>query len=181
VGLYDTRDDPWGHLTRVYERQKYARTLDALGSRRFVHGLEIGCGIGALSELLAPRCARLTSMDCIATALARARARLRAAPHVDLIEGAAPDDLPAIAPDLIVLSEVLYFMTEEEIVRLAAWLCGHATTDAQVLAVSWQGATGESLSGAAAVEHLARNMPCWTQRRTDREGYRIDRFVRAGR
>jgi hypothetical protein len=71
------------------------------------------------------------------------------------MEGAAPDDLPAIAPDLIVLSEVLYFMTEEEIVRLAAWLCGHATTDAQVLAVSWQGATGEVLSGGAAVEHLA--------------------------
>ena len=119
TGLYDTDADPWGHLTRPYEREKYARTLDAMGARRFRQGLEVGCGIGALTELLAPRCDRLTSIECVCAALARARMRMAGAPHVILIEGAAPDDLPPIAPDLIVLSEVLYFMTAGEIDRLA--------------------------------------------------------------
>jgi predicted TPR repeat methyltransferase len=174
TGLYEASADPWGHLDRRYERDKYARTLDALGERRFQQGLEVGCGIGALTELLAPRCDRLAGIDCVPAPLARARERLRGIPHVILVEGAAPDDLPPIAPDLIVLSEVLYFMTGAEIDRLGAWVAAHAAPDGLALAVSWQGETGEALSGDASVARLDRALQHWTHHRTDHIGYRID-------
>jgi predicted TPR repeat methyltransferase len=176
TGLYHTHPDPWGHLTRPYEREKYARTLDVMGARRFRQGLEIGCGIGALTELLAPRCDRLTGIECVCAALARARMRMAGAPHVVLSEGAAPDDLPPIAPDLIVLSEVLYFMTAGEIDRLAAWIGRNAMPNALVIVVSWQGDTGEELTGRASVERFAGTLRHGEHRRTDCDGYRIDTF-----
>jgi predicted TPR repeat methyltransferase len=176
TGLYHTHPDPWGHLTRPYEREKYARTLDVMGARQFRQGLEVGCGIGALTELLAPRCDRLTSIECVCAALARARMRMAGAPHVILIEGAAPDDLPPIAPDLIVLSEVLYFMTPGEIDRLAAWIGTNARPDVLIIVVSWQGDTGEQLTGRGSVERFAGTLRHGKHRRTDCDGYRIDTF-----
>jgi SAM-dependent methyltransferase len=175
--LYDTDADPWGHLTRAYEREKYARTLDAMGARQFRQGLEVGCGIGALTDLLAPRCDRLTSIECVSAALARARMRMAGAPHVILIEGAAPDDLPPIAPDLIVLSEVLYFMTPGEIDRLAAWIGTNARPDVLIIVVSWEGDTGEALSGRASVERFFSTLlRHGAHRRAGHDGYRIDTF-----
>lgn len=172
--LYQAHADPWGHLSRPYEQDKYARTLLALGDRHFRHGLEIGCGIGALSALLAPRCERLTAIDCVPAARRRARERMQGAPHVTVSAGAAPYDLPAIEPDLIILSEVLYFMTEAEIDGLSAWITIQASPDALVLAVSWQGNTGEALSGDASIERLVCALPDWARHRSDHEGYRID-------
>jgi predicted TPR repeat methyltransferase len=175
--LYGASADPWGHLTKPYEREKYVRTLRSLGPRRFGHGLEVGCGIGALSELLASRCERLTCIDCVPSALARARRRLRGLPHVAFIDGVAPGDLPPMTPDLIVLSEVLYFMTETEIACLGAWIAAHAGPQALVVVVTWRGANDEPLSGDTSLQRFARALPHWSQQRTDHDGYRIDRFT----
>lgn len=175
--LYDANVDPWGHLTQPYEKEKYARTLQSLGAHHFDHGLEIGCGVGALSALLAPRCERLTCIDCVPAALARTRQRLHGFSHVACIDGVAPDDLPPITPDLIVLSEVLYFMTEREIDRLAAWIVAQAGPQALALVVTWKGDTGEALSGDASVRRFSRELPRWSQQHTGHDGYRIDVFA----
>lgn len=176
--LYQAREDPWGHLTTAYEQDKYATTIEALGDRRFGLGLEVGCGIGALTERLAVLCDRLVAIDCIPRALEQARRRLRAVPHVELVAGAAPGDLPSARPDLIVLSEVLYFMTEAEIDGLAAWCRQRAAPAATVIAVSWSGDTGEAFSGDASVERLAQGLPAphWARRRSPHAGYVIDLF-----
>jgi hypothetical protein len=63
-----------------YEKAKYEATLEACGSGPFVSALELGGSIGVFTELLAPRCKKLTTIDVARTAedLERTLAVLRA-------------------------------------------------------------------------------------------------------
>lgn len=171
--LYEGSDDPWDHRASPFEAEKYRRTLEAIGPGPFAHALEIGCGIGELSRRLAPRCRRLTMMDCIPKALRAARAAVAGMDHVEVLLGAAPQDLPAIRPDLILLSEVLYFLTPDEIGQLAAWIARAGT--GTVVAINWTGPTDEELTGPAAVTELARHLPLTATRAFP--DFRIDRFA----
>ena len=171
--LYAASEDPWQHRTSAYEAAKYRATLEAIGPGPFRHALEIGCGIGALSARLAPRCQRLTAMDCIPAAVARARASLARLDHAEVLLGSAPQDLPPIRPDLILLSEVLYFLTPDEIDRLAAWIARHGA--GAVIAVNWTGPTEEELTGETAVALLHARLPIRQTRHFRR--FRIDWFT----
>ncbi len=72
------------------------------------------------TELLAPRCEQLTTIDASATAVAAARARLAGAPHVRTILGAIPDALGDERFDLVVASEILYYLTAPELALTVA-------------------------------------------------------------
>lgn len=170
--LYSSSDDPWEHRTSPYEAAKYRETLAIIGNGPFDEALEIGCGNGSLARLLAPRCRRLTAMDCIPAACAAARLHLDGLPQVIVVEGAAPDALPTLRPDLVLLSEVLYFLTPEEIAALGEWLLSNAA--GPVIAVNWTGPTDEPLDGTRAVELLVKAVGPSTTWHF--EGFRIDRF-----
>ena len=45
--LYAATSDPWDYQTSVYEQEKYAATCEALQSRVFERGFEIGCSFGS--------------------------------------------------------------------------------------------------------------------------------------
>ena len=107
--IYADSDDPWGFETRPYEREKYATTIGRLPRERYRRGLEIGCSIGVLTELLLGRCASLVSTDINARALARARERLAGRPGADLRLLNFPHDSVEGTFDLVVLSEVAYY------------------------------------------------------------------------
>lgn len=63
------------------------RTIrDMLGTRRYLNALEVGCGYGRLSPIVAERVERLTSVDPNPTALEMAR---RCYPEIDYREAAA--------------------------------------------------------------------------------------------
>lgn len=177
AGLYAASPDPWGHLSRPYERAKYHETLRAVGPGPFEEAVEVGCGNGALSDLLAPRCRRLRALDAVPGALALARARLARHPQVEVARAVAPQGLPDAAPDLVLLSEVLYFLRPEEVDALAAWIARRARPGARVVAVNWAGPTGEPLSGLAAADRLRAALP-WPGLRRTREGYAIDVLAR---
>lgn len=170
--LYAASDDPWNHRESCYEVEKYDTTLAAIGMGPFDNVLEIGCGNGTLARRLAPRCRQLTAIECIPAAAALARTALADMTQAQVIEGTAPRDLPDIRPDLVLLSEVLYFLTSCEISGLGRWLISHAT--GIVIAVNWSGATDEPLDGAGAIAMLADILgPPITD---DRGFYRIDLF-----
>ena len=102
--------DPWQYRRSRYERQKYAATLAACGRGPFRNALELGASIGVFSVQLAPRCQTLTTIDFAPTAVALARSELAPYPHASAIQGRIPDDLPPGPFDLVVASEVLYYL-----------------------------------------------------------------------
>lgn len=116
--MYEASDDPWRFETSDYEARKYAATLAALPQARYRNALEIGCAIGVLTALLAPRCEALLAIDVAERALARARARCRDMSWVTFRQLAIPGDFPPGSFDLILLSEVGYYWSEPDL-RLA--------------------------------------------------------------
>ncbi len=135
--LYERSDDPWGFETSAYERAKYRRTLEALDNRRFHRALEVGCSIGVFTALLAPRCDELVAIDVSERAIARARARLAGVPGVRLVRAGIPAELPPGPFDLIVCSEVLYYLTADVLRNAAAALEEALAPGGTLLAVHW--------------------------------------------
>lgn len=177
--LYEASPDPWAFETSAYERAKYAATLDALPAPRYRKALEVGGSIGVLTQLLAARCDALVAMDPARRALERARARCRALPQVRFVEGQAPGDWPPGRFDLVMLSEVIYYLDRRDVARLAGRVAGSMAHGGHVELVHWVRATDYPLSGDAASElfiaALGPSFRCLAQQRT--EDYRLDLLV----
>jgi LmbE family N-acetylglucosaminyl deacetylase len=115
--IYDENNDPWDFETSEYEKAKYAHTIQSLGNKYFSSGLEIGCSIGVLTEMLAEHCDRLLSIDISSKALETAKKRLESNPKVDFRVAAIPDGFPEGTVDLIVMSEVGYYLSLGDLKR----------------------------------------------------------------
>lgn len=123
-GVFDAvhtgTDDPWQYTTSWYEHRKRALTLAALPGLNYAAGLEIGCSIGTLSVDLAQRCARFTAVDASGAALAHAARRLAHLPAARTRHLTVPQDWPDGRFDLIVVSEVGYYLAPGELAELFA-------------------------------------------------------------
>ncbi|MDN3563220.1 SAM-dependent methyltransferase [Paeniroseomonas aquatica] len=150
--LYAAAPDPWDFEGSDYERGKYAATLAALPQPRYARALEVGCSIGVLTALLAPRCDRLLSLDVAEAALATARARCRGLEGVEFRRMAVPGAWPEGRFDLIMLSEVVYYLDRADVARLVARLDAALAPGGDLVLVHWTGETDYPLSGDAAAE-----------------------------
>ena len=152
--IYARDPDPWRFAESAYERGKYDATLAALGQPRYRRALEVGCSIGVLTRDLAARCDSLLAVDAAAAPLEAARARCAPLPHVSfaqmLVPGEWPD--PAARFDLILLSEVVYYLHAADVARLAGRVGASLAPGGEVLLVHWTEATDYPLSGDAATE-----------------------------
>lgn len=136
--LYRRAPDPWGLATEWYEERKRALTLAALPRPRFSSALELGCAIGVLTDQLAPRCDRLVATDLNEYALAQARQRVADAADVTFLQATLPQDWPAGSFDLIVLSEVGYFLDEDSLRLVAANMLASLDPDGVVVLCHWR-------------------------------------------
>ena len=174
--LYQRSADPWAFETSPYEREKYAATLAALPAPRYRRALEIGCSIGVLTQLLAARCDALVAMDPAIRALKRARARCRDLPQVRFSKGQAPGDWPEGRFDLILLSEVVYYLSPGDVAALAARVVASLAPGWHVELVHWVRETDYPLSGDEAAERFlaetGSRLKLLVQQRT--EDYRLD-------
>ena len=145
--LYQNNPDPWNLAGSDYEREKYDATLTALGARHFSSGLEVGCSIGVLTERLAARCDALLAIDIVPQAIEAARTRCAAHPHVRIEPMQAPRQWPEQKFDLIVFSEVLYFLAESDLDLIAAHAMRGIMPDGLVLLVNYTGPTDDPVTG----------------------------------
>jgi glycosyltransferase involved in cell wall biosynthesis/peptidoglycan/xylan/chitin deacetylase (PgdA/CDA1 family)/SAM-dependent methyltransferase len=103
-------EDPWDYGS-AYEQLKYRRTLALLPPNEPIgSALELACAEGRFTRMLAARVGRLLATDIAERALARAQARCADLSNVcfrqlDLAHDPLPEGL-----DLIVCSEVLYYL-----------------------------------------------------------------------
>ena len=129
------REDPWNYGSSAYENWKFAQTLSLLPKGRIDNALELACAEGHLTSLLAPRVGQLTAIDISPTAIKRARARCRKLRNVkfqvlDFVYGVLPANL-----DLILCSEVLYYLPRELLDNVAAKMASSVKPEGHILLV----------------------------------------------
>ncbi|WP_353363666.1 SAM-dependent methyltransferase [Mycobacterium sp.] len=139
--LYARSRDPWRLADRWYEKRKYAITLAMLPQPVYRHALELGCSVGVLTEALTARCDHVTATDIARAALCETDARLRAAgrrQHVTLQRTSIDCAWPADDFDLVVLSEVAYYLSENTLRRVMDSEVSKLLPGTTVLAAHWR-------------------------------------------
>lgn len=136
--LFSDGADPWRTRTRWYERRKRALTMAVLPQERYARACEPGCGAGETTLALSARCGEVVSSDASAAAVMQARARVAGLAHVTIAQARMPSDWPAGTFDLIVVSELGYYLAWDDLARLAQH-CGEAMRNAGTLvACHWR-------------------------------------------
>lgn len=158
--MYARDDDPWQLSTRWYEQRKYAITLALLPNQRYRHAFEPGCSIGTLTVPLAQRCDHVTAVDVADAALQSADARLRefgCRDRVTLTRLSVDAPWPPGPFDLLVLSEVAYYLDEDALTQVLRRECARLQPGANVVAAHWRhGVTDYPLSGDMAHAVISR-------------------------
>lgn len=156
--LYQTRDDPWHYQSSPYEAAKYAATIAALTRHRYGCALEAGCSIGVQSVLLALRCDHLLAIDFIEAAVEQAAARLAPLPGARALRATLPGDWPPGSYDLILLSELLYYLTASDIDGMACCVARDAASGAECVLVHYQGETDTEIRPDAARDQFCARL-----------------------
>jgi len=104
--------DPWGFESWEYEKRKYHEQVLLLGERKFDKVLEIGCAEGVFTEQLSALAREVVGLDIAKLAVKRARQRLRGLSGVRVERGSITNHPLTPDYDLIVASEVLYYLSE---------------------------------------------------------------------
>jgi SAM-dependent methyltransferase len=164
---YRRDGDPWRYRSSVYERTKYNATLSACGPGPFESALELGGSIGVFSARLAERCETLTTIDFSPTAVAAARARLADFPHTHAIVGEIPAAIGPGSHDLVVASEVLYYLDDEALQETFDRLCEVLVEGGRMVAVHWRPPGPERPQIAAGVHAQLRSLS-WLRPISDR-------------
>jgi cyclopropane fatty-acyl-phospholipid synthase-like methyltransferase len=174
--LYTADPDPWNFAASPYERAKYTLTLNAMRKPRYRLALEVGCSIGVLTRLLASRCDAVLAIDAVRTPLVQARRRCADVPSVRFEQMFVPEEWPNGVFDLILLSEVVYYLSREDVARLAAKATRSLAPGGSVILVHWTGSTDYPLSGDEAVALFIERIgsTCAVERSDRYSRFRLD-------
>lgn len=159
--LYQGNSDPWQYQTRWYEKRKRDMCLAALPQANYINGVELGCGNGVFSEFLAGRCQSLLSIDGNQKAVQLAKQRLVNHSNIKVVQGVIPQVL-AEAPinnnqpyDLIVISEVLYYLPLADIDKVISWIEQSLALKGTLLCCHWRyEIKGFVMTGESVHQHL---------------------------
>lgn len=184
---YFATEDPWNYGS-LYEQEKYQRQLEILPAGPIGRALELACAEGHFTRQLAPRVGHLTASDISAIAIGRAGARCSDQPNVEFgVLDFAADTLPG-EMDLIVCSEVLYYLDDlAELRRIAkkfteALAPGGSFISAHAFVlrdnVERTGFDWNTFGAQAISETLAATEGLVLEQSIQTELYRIDRFRR---
>ncbi|MDU0478612.1 SAM-dependent methyltransferase [Staphylococcus chromogenes] len=167
--IYADSDDPWGFAHSEYERRKYRLTLASLPKRRYQLGFEPGCSIGVLTGMLADVCDRVEAWEPIEAPRAQAAS---CAANVTVLPEALRPGAPIPAADLVVLSEVLYYLSPADLTETLAELTDgtRIPSGATIVAVHWRHPIPDMELSGDQVHELLRSHPKlthlggWTER-----------------
>jgi SAM-dependent methyltransferase len=139
--MYARSADPWDLSARWYEQRKYAITLALLPRQHYQHAFEPGCSIGILTALLSERCTRVTATDVTSAALDGAQRRmtdLGRRGQVTLLQHSVDEPWPAGPFDLLMLSEVGYYLAPRALRSVLERECPRLASGATVVTAHWR-------------------------------------------
>lgn len=136
--VYTNSTDPWNFETSDYERNKYCETVSAIPQNNYSKALEIGCSIGVLTKMLSQRCEHLLAMDINEIALTKVRERFTGSSNkVEFLLGGIPQDFPSGNFDLIVMSEVGYYLSMNDLIKARKKIWEALNTNGILILVHW--------------------------------------------
>ena len=136
--MYAGSPDPWGFRDRWYESRKRAVTMASLPQARYTRAFEPGCSLGMLTTELAARCDVVLAYDPSPAAVDAARAAVNAHSNVEVRRGSVPADWPDGAFDLVVLSEVAYYLDPGDLTVLVERCIPSLVEGGTLLACHWR-------------------------------------------
>jgi len=157
TGLYLAKDDPWDLATKWHDQRKYAVTVASLPRPRYRSCYEPGCSIGLLTRMLAPRCDEILAVDCVDEAVLQAAETLRDLDNVRVRRAMLPAELPDATFDLIVVGDLLYYLSAGDLADLLDGLVARLEPDGDLVAVHFRDRQdGENYDGLHVHAALAR-------------------------
>jgi cyclopropane fatty-acyl-phospholipid synthase-like methyltransferase len=179
--LYTADPDPWNFAASPYEQEKYALTLNAMPKPHYRSALEVGCSIGVLTRSLASHCNTVVAIDAAQMPLVEARRRCADLPGVRFEQMFVPEQWPDGVFELILLSEIVYYLGAEDVSRLAARVMRSLPRGGSVILVHWTGPTDYPLGGDKAAALFIERMgsACVVERADRYSRFRLDVLSRA--
>ncbi|WJW80162.1 SAM-dependent methyltransferase [Bartonella sp. TP] len=183
--LYENSFDPWDYLTSRYEEEKYLTSLKTLPKQNYNRILELGCSIGVFTDKLASMAKSVYAIDSSTLALKRAKHICSKHNNIHFIQTKIPYNMPKLLYkkfDLIILSEFLYYLTPEELQKLAYFIAQCLTSSAHLLLVSYSLPIDEQIQGPQAAEYFcsflaATNKVSFRQEIYKRKNYQINLLI----
>ena len=120
--MFAVDPDPWNYATSRFEKYKRDVLMRAVGSRTYGRGIELACANGENTAVLSSRCLRLLALDASRTAITLAEARNHESCRIQFRHAVLPDEMPRGPFDLIVVSELLYYLRPDDLERLLVQL-----------------------------------------------------------
>lgn len=169
--LYRHADDPWSVGQRWYERRRAELIMAMLPKPRFDRAFEPGCSIGMLSEQLADRCEELICADVVPAAVHAARQRLRASSAGASVEVrcAGIEDWPTGSFDLIVFSELAYYLSDESFAGFLTSAAASLRPGGVVLAAHWRHPVPGGYRSAESAHAALAGIDGWTRHASYRD------------
>ena len=171
TGLYLAKDDPWDLATKWHDRRKYAVTVASLPRERYRSCYEPGASIGLLTRMLAERCDQVLAVDSVDAAVDLARENVRDLANVRVERASLPAELPDATFDLIVVGDLLYYLSAADLDRLLDGLAERLEPGGDIVSVhfsdSAQGGNydgfhvHEALAARPGLERLVRHQDEW--------------------
>lgn len=137
--IYQREADPWRFASSWYERRRYEITIALLPDERYGRAFEPGCSIGQLTRRLSERCDSVVSWDASTTAVDAARRTCEHRQNVELDIGTVPDRWPEGVFDLVVLSEIGYYVDLQGVAQLRSRAIDSLRPGGTMIAVHWLG------------------------------------------
>jgi 2-polyprenyl-3-methyl-5-hydroxy-6-metoxy-1,4-benzoquinol methylase len=136
--LHLENPDPWQYYSSAYERQKYERTLACTIKWRSASGsaLEIGCSVGAFSQMLAEHFIKVTAVDVSREALHAARDHNHAKTNIHFVRADLRSLDLGTQFDVIICAEVLYYIMEKDVKRARSRLDRHLASNGIIVMVA---------------------------------------------
>jgi SAM-dependent methyltransferase len=184
--FYAKEHDPFGFDRSPYEASKFAHLLKALEGRRYGRALEIGCSVGSFTEKLADVCDEVVGTDISQTAVDRTRQRLQGKSNVRIERQTFPVEQPAGKFDLVVCSDVLYYLSDRELPPAIRLLAGLVRPGGSLLALHYLGDAVGLTTGEKVHNQLLQQLSEFSSGCSETvagvgphgAGYRLDRLDR---
>lgn len=135
--LFQRNSDPWNYARSPFEIYKRKILMNACGAQCIGAALELACANGQTSNSLSSRCLRLLAIDASPTALAVARRHVSAS-RVQFCLAKLPSETPRGSFNLIVASEILYYLPRREMELLIRQLICRLAPGGRIVLVHHQ-------------------------------------------